>query len=232
MADIYSTITHHGLEALGRFYSVYRGIVVNNEDPENLNRLRVAIPGIMGGIILWALPRGQHGGEGNGFKFMAPKVEDVVYITFEGGDPSKPLWEYHGWSVGQIPSVLEKPSTLGLVTPKGTMVYIDDEDGSLNILTQGRINILSRDPLSVHSDKEIHLETPEKVIINNGNNKGIIKIQELTNKLNQLVAEIEELKNSYNAHTHPSLGAPTATPLVKSLTKFNKQDYENPKLVH
>lgn len=232
MSDVLQILTNHGIEALGRFYSVYRGIVVNNEDPENLNRLRVAIPGIMGGIVLWALPRGQHGGEGNGFKFMAPQLEDIVYITFEDGDPSKPLWEYHGWSVGQIPSVLEKPTTTGLVTPNGTMVYIDDEDGSLNILTQGRINILSRDPLSVHSDKEIHLETPEKVIINNGNNKGIIKIQELTNKLNLLVNELEELRASYNTHIHASQGAPTTSLVSKPFTKFNNKDYENPKLVH
>ncbi len=33
----------------------------------------------------------------NGFKYLAPKVGDIVFVTFEFGDPTKPLWEYHGW---------------------------------------------------------------------------------------------------------------------------------------
>ena len=88
------TITEQGLESLGRYYSVYRAMVVNNTDPDHMNRIKVAIPEVMGGIVLWAYSKGQHGSTGSGFKMMAPKNGDIVYITFEYGDPSKPLWEY------------------------------------------------------------------------------------------------------------------------------------------
>ena len=32
------TITEQGLESLGRYYSVYRAMVVNNTDPDHMNR--------------------------------------------------------------------------------------------------------------------------------------------------------------------------------------------------
>ena len=74
------TITEQGLESLGRYYSVYRAMVVNNTDPDHMNRIKVAIPEVMGGIVLWAYSKGQHGSTGSGFKMMAPKNGDIVYI--------------------------------------------------------------------------------------------------------------------------------------------------------
>lgn len=51
------TITEQGLESLGRYYSVYRAMVVNNTDPDHMNRIKVAIPEVMGGIVLWLIQR-------------------------------------------------------------------------------------------------------------------------------------------------------------------------------
>ena len=43
-------ITEEGIEGIGRYYSVYRGIVVNNSDTEKkMNRVEVCIPEVMGG---------------------------------------------------------------------------------------------------------------------------------------------------------------------------------------
>ena len=47
------TITEQGLESLGRYYPVYRAMVVNNTVPDHMNRIKVAIPGEMGEIVLW-----------------------------------------------------------------------------------------------------------------------------------------------------------------------------------
>lgn len=55
---------------------------------------------------------------------MAPKNGDIVYITFEYGDPSKPLWEYHGWAQNQIPDILDDPDTMGIVTPNGNRIWL------------------------------------------------------------------------------------------------------------
>ena len=88
---MYSTaklITEDGLEGLGRYYSVYRGIVVDNDDQEkHMNRIKVCCPEVMNGIISWAYPKGQHGSINNGFKFLAPKVGDIVFVTHRGSPP-------------------------------------------------------------------------------------------------------------------------------------------------
>ena len=110
-------ITDEGLEGLGRYYSVYRGIVVDNNDVEkNMNRIKVCVPEVMGGVFAWAYPKGQHGSLSSGFKYLAPKVGDMVFITFEFGDPTKPLWEYHGWGMNQIPQPLNGPNKIGIIT--------------------------------------------------------------------------------------------------------------------
>ena len=111
-------ITDEGLEGLGRYYSVYRGIVIDNDDVEkHMNRVKVCVPEVMGGVFAWAYPKGQHGSISSGFKFLAPKVGDTVFVTFEFGDPTKPLWEYHGWGMSQIPQPLDGPNKMGIVTP-------------------------------------------------------------------------------------------------------------------
>ena len=44
-------ITDEGLEGLGRYYSVYRGIVIDNDDVEkHMNRVKVCVPEVMGGV--------------------------------------------------------------------------------------------------------------------------------------------------------------------------------------
>ena len=113
MINTKELLMERGIEALGRFYSFYRGMVVENEDPNHMNSLQVAIPEIQGGIILWALPFGQHGGSKTGFKYLSPEIGDTVYVMFEYGNPSKPLWTYHGFGLDQIPEELDSPYKIG-----------------------------------------------------------------------------------------------------------------------
>ena len=51
---MYSTaklLTEEGIEGLSRYYSVYRGIVVDNDDTEkHMNRIKVCCPEVMKGI--------------------------------------------------------------------------------------------------------------------------------------------------------------------------------------
>jgi len=72
----------------------------------------------------------------------------------------------------------------------------------------------------------------ESLVMNDGNFGGLVKIQELTNKLNTLV-------NVYNSHTHSvaTTGTAaaqngTATTTTEQAQTFNKSDYENMKIKH
>lgn len=135
-------IQENGLEYLGRYYSTYRAIVINNNDELNMNRVHVYIPSVQNGIKIWALPKSTTiGGCFHGLKLTTPLVGEVVYIEFEGGDPLRPLWSYHGWATGETPNDLKDNNSIGLVTPEGNKIYIKDIDGELYIQTNSKVNI-------------------------------------------------------------------------------------------
>lgn len=69
-----------------RFCCIYRGIVVDNVDPLSLMRLRVRVPKVLGDQEAWALPSVPVGGT------TIPPVGQNVWIAFESGDPSHPVW--------------------------------------------------------------------------------------------------------------------------------------------
>ena len=222
MINVKELLMERGIESLGRFYSIYRGMVMDNDDPNHMNSLQVAIPEIQGGIIVWALPFGQHGGLKTGFKYLAPEIGDTVYVMFEYGNPSKPLWTYHGFGLEQIPEELDGPNKMGIITPNGNMVILDETSGELNIFTEGNITIKSNTVIKFQ----------------NGSNDGLININELTNKLNQTISELEALRSSFNTHTHSGVqsgGGTSAIPLqqiTKAFSKYDKNDYEDKNCIH
>jgi hypothetical protein len=71
-----------------KFHGTYRGIVVNNKDPEGHRRIRVKVPQLSDGHVLnWAWPRFV-----SGQRVAVPAVGEGVWIDFEAGDPNYPIW--------------------------------------------------------------------------------------------------------------------------------------------
>lgn len=71
-----------------KFHGTYRGIVVNNKDPEGHRRVQVQIPMLSDGIVSnWAWPKFV-----SGQRAAIPAVGEGVWIDFEAGDPSYPVW--------------------------------------------------------------------------------------------------------------------------------------------
>jgi len=80
--------------------------------------------------------------------------------------------------------------------------------------------------------EKITIDCNGDIIINGGNNDGIIKIKELTQKLNNLV-------NTFNSHTHQvstsgtaATQTGTAAAVTAKASKFNQSDYEDTKVTH
>lgn len=71
-----------------RFFGLYRGIVFDNNDPLGKVRLRVQVPQILAETpTQWAWPV-----EVASTKTTPPEVGQGVWVMFEGGDPSFPIW--------------------------------------------------------------------------------------------------------------------------------------------
>lgn len=170
-SNLVEIIQRYGIEYVGRFYSIYRGVVTNNKDDTGMNRLSLYIPSIQNGINVIALPKSTGFGSINyGIKLITPRIGEVVYVEFENGDPFKPLWSYHGWATGEIPDDLKDSNSIGLVTPEGNKIFIKDIDGELYIQTNSKVNISIFD-----SDISITLDK-DKVTVNDGSNNGVINI--------------------------------------------------------
>src|SRR5919109_2177280 len=87
-----------------RFYGKYRGIVTVNVDPLNLGRLKAMVPEVLGEVpSSWASPCTPYAGIGAGF-FAIPPIGAGVWIEFEAGDPSRPIWAGAWWAAGEVPA--------------------------------------------------------------------------------------------------------------------------------
>lgn len=145
VADLVERVQH-------RFYGKYRGIVVDNQDPAKLGRLRLKVPSVLGaGVVTgWATPCAPYGGAaGQGFLFI-PDVGAGVWTEFEEGDLEFPIWAGTFWSQPKSESELPKPNKASdgteesdvqdpptskiIKTAKGHTIQFEDADGAEMIL--------------------------------------------------------------------------------------------------
>lgn len=111
-----------------RFLGKYRGVVVDNQDPSRLGRVRARVPDALGDNVSgWALPSSPYAGKGVGL-FMIPPADALVWIEFEHGDPDFPIWTGCFWSEADVPTPNGSPDVKLLKTDSATLT-IDDSKG-------------------------------------------------------------------------------------------------------
>ena len=86
------------------YYGKYRAKVVDVKDPEQRGRIRVLCPKVLGEAkSSWCEPcipvAYDKGGD-----FAIPKVGEFVWVEFEEGNPSKPIYTGGLWSFKKSPS--------------------------------------------------------------------------------------------------------------------------------
>ena len=85
-----------------RFYGKYRGIVTDVDD--STWRIQASVPNVLpDGATGWCMPCVPYAGPQVGF-LMLPEVGSAVWIEFEGGDVSYPIWSGMYWTSGDLPS--------------------------------------------------------------------------------------------------------------------------------
>jgi len=151
------------------FYGKYRGIVIDNQDPQGLGRIRARVQDIFGeNTSGWALPCSPYAGDGVGL-FLIPPVDAWVWIEFEHGDPEYPIWTGCFWAQGQTPKNPALPEQKILKTETGT-ITLDDTQGSAGITietTAGMKIIINSESIEIDNGQNatIKLSGP-KVSIN------------------------------------------------------------------
>lgn len=120
-----------------KFFGKYRGRVESNEDSMKMGRLQVIVPQVFRDAKVWAMPCVPYAGKDVGF-FAMPDKGTGVWIEFEAGDPSFPIWTGCVWAEGDISSADAKPGVKFLKTKQFTLridddkkeILIEDKNGS------------------------------------------------------------------------------------------------------
>jgi len=113
-----------------RFHGKYPGIVVDNDDPKGLARVRVKVPEVFGEETTgWCLPCSPYVGPGTGLAAVPP-IGSLVFVEWPAGDTSRVgIWSGGAWADGDGVDAAG-PDAIVLTTPAGHRVVVRDTGGS------------------------------------------------------------------------------------------------------
>ena len=148
-----------------RFYGKYRG-VVTYVDAATM-RIKASVPSVLpNGTTGWCMPCVPYAGPQVGF-VMLPEVGSGVWIEFEGGDVSYPIWTGGYWHSGDVPSQASA-TVKSIITSAGSLAM--DNDATSITLTDAQQNSVVLDSSGVRStsgSSQVAIGT-SGVSVNNG----------------------------------------------------------------
>jgi uncharacterized protein involved in type VI secretion and phage assembly len=161
----------------GRFYGKYRGLVVDNQDPEHLGRLTLRVPSVLGNEVVtgWAMPCVPYGGAPEQGFVCIPDPGAGVWVEFEAGDLEFPIWVGMFWSKpggkSELPNSSQTPPTRKIIqTKKGHTIQFEDGDNEERIIIsdgsqenrivfgKGGMSILSNAGITANGEQRVCLE--------------------------------------------------------------------------
>lgn len=186
----------------GRHYGKYRGTVTDNDDPNKQGRIRARVPEILGDVESgWALPCAMYAGKNSG-AYMVPPRDAGVWLEFEAGDVSRPIWVGCWWGSDSLPSGQgggdATPGLKILRSEEGLMVALHDDDRTISICDADGNNMLelavSQGKLTLKAATRIVVEAPKIELVADATHPGVFG-DSLSRYLTQLVT-------LFNSHMH------------------------------
>lgn len=152
------TIEHELLHQWIRshYFGKYRATVSDNSDSTGRGRLLVKLPALLNNLEVWAMPCVPYAGAGVGF-FTLPEKNTGVWIEFEQGHLSSPVWTGFFWQDDQLPSEAAGSSKKVWKT-SGVTITIDDAAGQITIVNSNQSQI------TIANDIELQVK-PSKVTV-------------------------------------------------------------------
>ncbi len=187
----------------GRHYGKYRGIVTDNQDPKNLGRLKARVPEVLTDVETgWALPCAPYAGNGVGL-YTVPPPGAGVWIEFESGDVSRPIWSGCWWGEGQLPQdeagTAALPPLKILRSEQGLLLALDDDEQTIALSDPNGANLIKikvrQGQITIQSVAKVVVEAP-LIELGQGATHPAVFGDLLLQYLTQLVT-------IYQTHVHP-----------------------------
>lgn len=117
-----------------RFFGVVIGLVTDNDDPQNLGRVKLNFPWFSDAMTTeWCRVAQPYAGNGYGF-YWIPEVDDEVAVTFMHGDMRIPI------VIGSLYNGQDRPTFTRngrdpkvILTKAGHRILLEDKDGQQKI---------------------------------------------------------------------------------------------------
>lgn len=149
-----------------RFYGKYRG-VVTDVDPASC-RIKAQVPAVFGDVESgWCLPCVPYAGPNVGIAFL-PETGSAVWIEFEGGDVSYPIWSGCFWRDGEVPSDVDTDVKV-IVTTAPLEIKLDDNQQTITITDpNGNTATFDSNGITLANGSEQIVISSSSVSVNNG----------------------------------------------------------------
>lgn len=185
-----------------RHYGKYRGVVINNADPTSKGRVMVSVPAVLGELQAWAMPCVPYTGTGAGH-YMIPEIGAGVWVEFEAGDPSFPIWTGGFWADNEPPRNEQNappvPQMKIVRTQMGLIISMDDNTQTIALSDSGGTNILTIEVLQgkimIKGAATAVVEAPMIQLVENATHPVVFG--------DELFSYLTQLTTMFNAHMHP-----------------------------
>jgi len=147
----------------GRFFGKYRG-TVKDVDPTTMS-LTAYVPAVLGTQPTgWCQPCVPYAGAAVGL-LMLPPVGAGVWVEFEGGDVSMPIWVGCFWRQGEVPGT-SQANVYSLITQAGS-ITLDEGAGSITISgTQGQTVVVDSNGVTLTVESSSVADSSSSVALN------------------------------------------------------------------
>jgi uncharacterized protein involved in type VI secretion and phage assembly len=201
-----------------RHYGKYRGTVTDNNDPRNQGRLKVQVPEVLADVASgWALPCAPYASEKTGI-YSVPPVGAGVWVEFEAGDTSRPIWVGCWWPSDKLPTdeggASATPDLKIARSEQGLLLALHDDSQTIALSDSNGDNLLKievqQGAVTLKASTKVVVDAPMIQLVANSTHPGVFGDNLLT-FLNQLVT-------MFNTHMHPGqmAGPLPVTPMVPS----------------
>jgi len=167
-----------GLEYSGLFYGIYKARVIDNQDPDNLGKLKVHCEQVHGDTYpdTWAWPVTPYAGAGFGFSAV-PDKDELVWVAFDHGRPEFPIWLGGWWASGE-PTPDMTPTNVVLMVKEGLKLVINRQDKSITILRDDNNSIvMDATGITIITDKDVTVNAQQNVKLNAQQNVNLVAQQ-------------------------------------------------------
>jgi uncharacterized protein involved in type VI secretion and phage assembly len=151
-----------------RRFGKYRGTVVDNQDSTNRGRLQVTVDAVLGSTQVWAMPCVPYAGDSVGF-FAMPPVGSGVWVEFEAGDPSFPIWVGCFWADDEAP--LGGDPTIKVWQTDSITISLDDQNDEATLENGSNASITMNDSVVTQATSAKHTVSSDGVASELGSGK-------------------------------------------------------------